>query len=226
MKTARILDRVRGEGQSYLVLSEHHGFLTVSVDEKVLMSSAAHGSEERMAIRALGGGGKRRKARRVLVGGLGLGYTLRAALDLSGEADRVEVAELLPAIVRWHEEGPLGELAGHPLKDPRVTLRRGDVREVLASEPERYDAILLDVDNGPTPMVSKANARLYDDAGARLCAAALARGGMLVTWSARPDEGYVRRLRAAGLTANAEKTGAEHRSDPSLEHWLFVAVKP
>jgi spermidine synthase len=224
MKTARILDRVRGEGSSYLVLSELHGILTVSVDERVLMSSAAHGSEERMAIRALGGG-KRRRPRRVLVGGLGLGYTLRAALDLSGDEDQVDVAELLPAIVRWHEEGPLGELSRHPLRDPRVRLLRSDVREVLAAEPEGYDAILLDVDNGPTALVSKANARLYDEAGARLCAEALSRGGVLVTWSAHPDEGYARRLRAAGLTTRVERTGAEHASDASLEHWLFVGTK-
>jgi spermidine synthase len=225
MKTARILDRVRGEGGKYVVLSEHHGFLTVSIDERVLMSSAAHGSEERMAIRALGGASKRKGARRVLVGGLGLGYTLRATLDLCREHDRVEVAELLPAIVRWHEEGPLGAVASFPLRDPRVTLRRGDVREVLASEPEGWDVILLDVDNGPTALVSKANARLYDEAGARLSAAALTRGGTLVTWSARPDEGYVKRLRATGLRASVEKTGAEHQNDPSLQHWLFVATK-
>jgi spermidine synthase len=232
VKTARILDRVKGEGQSWVALSEHHGFLTVSIDDRVLMSSAAHGSEETMALRALGGrgalgsrSGKRRKPLRALIGGLGLGYTLRAALDLCGDRDVIEVAELLPAIIRWHEEGPLGELTNRPLTDPRVQLRRSDVLDVLAAEEGVYDAILLDVDNGPTALVSKANGRLYDAAGAAICARALAPGGTLVVWSARPDEGYVQRLRAAGLRANTETTGAAHASDPGLRHWLFVAER-
>lgn len=227
MKTARILDRVKGEGQSWVILTEHHGFLTVSIDDRVLMSSAAHGSEETMALRALGGRSgsgrsKRKKPLRVLIGGLGLGYTLRAALDLCGDHDVIEVAELLPAIVRWHEEGPLGALANQPLADPRVQLRRSDVRDVLAAETAAYDAILLDVDNGPTAIVSKANGRLYDDGGAAICARALAPGGMLVVWSARPDEGYVQRLRAAGLRAHTEITGAVQASDHRYRHWLFV----
>lgn len=224
MKTSRILDRVRSADGTYLVLSEHAGFLTVSVDERVLMSSAAHGSEETMAIRALSGGRKRKRSRRVLVGGLGLGYTLRAALDLCGDDDVVEVAELLPAIVRWHEEGPLGELARHPLKDPRTVLRRGDVCELLASESD-YDAILMDVDNGPTALVSKGNTRLYDEAGAQRCADALAKDGVLIVWSSRPDEAYAKRLRKAGLEVKVETAGAEHKSDAALRHWLFVGTK-
>lgn len=227
MKTAKILDRVKSADGTYLVLTEYQGHLTVSVDDSVLMSSAAHGSEEQMALRALGNLGARRRRQpiRVLIGGLGLGYTLRATLDLLDERDSVEISELLPAIIRWHEEGPLGELARRPLSDPRVVLRREDVRNVLAKEPEGYDAILLDVDNGPTAMVSKGNARLYDDAGVKVCAEALRPGGILVVWSAKPDEAYVKRLRAAGLRANAETTGAGHKSDPGLRHWLFVATR-
>lgn len=230
MKTAKILDRVKSADGTYLVLTEYQGHLSVSVDERVLMSSAAHGSEEQMALRALGGSmasgrGKRKKPKRVLIGGLGLGYTLRATLDLLGDEDSVEISELLPAIIRWHEEGPLGELAQRPLSDPRVVLRREDVRNVMASEKDGYDVILLDVDNGPTAMVSKGNARLYDDAGVKICAEALRPGGMLVVWSAKPDEGYVKRLRAAGLSANVETTGAGHKSDAALRHWLFVATR-
>lgn len=228
MTTSRVLDRVKVDG-GYLELSELHDFITISVGDRVLMSSAAHGSEEQMARRALGhlsNRGRRKRAPvRVLVGGLGLGYTLRAVLDQLEPDDVIEVAELLPAIVRWHREGPLGALARRPLDDPRTTLRQEDVRRVLAREGDGYAAILLDVDNGPTALVAKGNARLYDDEGIGTCRDALAEGGLLIVWSNAPDEAYLKRLRAAGLRARVEITGAQHATDEGLRHWLFVAIR-
>ncbi len=227
MAISKVLDRVHVDG-GYLELSSAHGYLTISIGDRVLMSSAAHGSEEQMARRALGhlsNRGRRRRAPvRVLVGGLGLGYTLRAVLDQLEPDDVVEVAELLPAIVRWHREGPLGELARRPLEDPRTTLRREDVQKTLALEKGSYDAILLDVDNGPSAMVAKGNARLYDAQGIALCRDALAPDGTLIVWSNGPDEAYLKRLRAAGLRARVEITGAQHATDAGLRHWLFVAT--
>ena len=148
-----------------------------------LMSSGMYGSEQALATFAC------RRARTleepcVLVGGLGMGFTLRATLDLLPLDATVVVAELVPAIVEWNR-GPLGPLAGHPLKDKRVRIEIGDVAVALRSGPGKFDAVLLDVDNGPTAFTTAANAWLYDDRGIAAAHAALKPDGVLAVWSAR-----------------------------------------
>src|SRR5712664_2126308 len=138
-------------GDEYIIL----------VDGAILMSSRMHGSEEALAtfacqrVRAL-------EQPSVLIGGLGMGFTLRTTLDLLPQDATVVVAELVPAVVEWNR-GPLGPLAGQPLKDRRVRVHVGDVAAPLSSGPGRFDAVLLDVDNGPAAFTSSDNARLYDD---------------------------------------------------------------
>ena len=188
--------------------------LTVRDDEYVilvngdtLMSSRTHGSEEALATVAC-----RRvqsaERPRVLVGGLGMGFTLRAALDLLPPDAIVTVAELVAAVVAWNR-GPLGVLAGHPLNDPRVRIKtREDVGDTLRMNPGRFDAILLDVDNGPAAFTESANHGLYNNAGVAAAFAALRVGGALVVWSAWEDRKFEQRLRFHGFVAHVERVRA------------------
>ncbi|MBW2461681.1 MAG: spermidine synthase, partial [Deltaproteobacteria bacterium] len=159
---------------------------------------------------------------RVLVGGLGMGFTLRAALDLVGKGS-VEVAELVPAVVEWNE-GPLGPLAGHPLRDPCTVLYRGDVRDRIRAASSHYDAILLDVDNGPIALAHAANDALYGRRGIAQCWEALKPGGVLGVWSLLDDQRYTTRLRQQGFDARAQKVFGS-RKDRGREHVIWVAQK-
>ena len=163
-----------------------------------LMSSRMHGSEEALATLACF---RVRTMEQpcVLLGGLGMGFTLRATLDLLPSGGRVIVAELVAAVLEWNR-GPLGPLAGHPLKDERVSVDVNDVWTALSSNAGRFDAVLLDVDNGPTAFASSSNSRLYDDRGLGCAHAALKTGGVLAVWSAREDRKFEQRLRYAGFT--------------------------
>ena len=180
-----------------LILYERAGEFSIRVNGHELMSSRAHGSEEHLAALACAGLGSEA---RVLIGGLGMGYTLRAALDRLPPGSQVVVAELVPAVVEWNR-GPLAHLAGRPLDDPRVSLEVRDVGRVLRESRERWDVILLDVDNGPQALTRKANHALYGDQGLALARRCLRRGGAYAVWSASPDEAFLRRLRRAGFAA-------------------------
>ncbi len=175
---------------------------------RVLMTSRTHGSEEALADRAL-----RRVPRPsdVLVGGLGMGFTLRAALERLPPGAHVWVAELVPELVAWNREW-LAHLAGHPLEDPRVRVLELDVLSCVRRRQRAFDAILLDVDNGPaarmTAVGRPANAELYDPSGARALHAALRPGGVVAVWSAGPAPAYLRTLAAAGLEASQETARA------------------
>src|SRR2546427_10250411 len=189
---------------------------------KSLMSSRMHGSEEALATLAC-----RRvqtlKQPCVLVGGIGMGFTLRATLDfLPGDAI-VEVAELVPAVVDWNR-GPLGPLAGHPLKDRRVRVHVGDVAVTLGAGPDRFDAVLLDVDNGPAAFTSSDNTRLYDDRGLAAARAALKIGGVLAVWSARDDRKFEQRLRYGGFTVEVERVRARLKKG-GPHHTIFLGHK-
>ena len=176
-----------------------NGAYSVRVNDVVLMNSRSHYSEDQLAV--LGCAHLRDvPGARVLVGGLGMGFTLRAALDVLGPDATVEVAELLEAVVEWNR-GPLGHLASHPLSDARAWVRIEDVQRTLACQADRYDAILLDVDNGPAAFTSSANGALYTEEGLRLVAKALRARGMLAVWSAFDDGAFTRRLRDAGFVA-------------------------
>ena len=189
---------------------------------KSLMSSRMHGSEEALATFGC------RRARTleepcVLVGGLGMGFTLRATLDCLPPGARVVVAELLPAVVEWNR-GVLGPLAGHPLKDKRVQVEVGDVRAVLSSNQEAFDAVLLDVDNGPTAFTQSDNAGLYADRGLAAVRAALKTGGVLAIWSAWEDRKFEQRLRYNKFGVEVERVRARLKKG-GPRHLIFLGHK-
>ena len=192
----------------------------VRVRGEVLMGSRQGGSERAMAELALPAG----SAARVLVGGLGIGFTLRAVLDRAGAAARVDVVELFDAVVRWNR-GPLARFAGRALDDPRVHVHVGDLLDHLAGAAGAYDAILLDVDNGPEAFTVAANARLYAPPGLALLHGALRARGVAVVWSAFPSRAFQRRLQAAGFGARSVSTRARAEVGKGARHWLFVAEK-
>ena len=186
-----------------LKLTRHVTEFVILANGHSLMSSRMHGSEE--ALATLGcARAKRLGAPRVLVGGLGMGFTLRATLDLLPQDAVVIVAELVPAVVEWNR-GPLGPLAGHPLKDKRVQVELGDVAAVMRANPGRFNAVLLDVDNGPVAMTASSNAGLYDNVGVATARAALADDGVLAVWSARDNRKFEQRLRYAGFSVEVER---------------------
>jgi spermidine synthase len=194
----------------------------ILVNGKSLMSSRMHGSEEALATFAC------RKLRRterpcVLVGGLGMGFTLRATLDLLPRDAKVVVAELVPAVVEWNRR-TLGPLAGHPLKDRRVQMQVGDVAVTLRSALSRFDAVLLDVDNGPAAFTTSENSGLYDDSGLAVIRTALKDDGLLAVWSCRDDRKFEQRLRYAGFTVEVEHVrGRLKKGGP--HHTIFLAYR-
>jgi spermidine synthase len=183
---------------------------------RVLMTSAAHRSEQRLAECACGEIRELRKPR-LLIGGLGMGYTLRAALDALPAAARVVVAEIEPAVVRWCRD-PLASLTGHAVADPRVELRLADVAQVIAASAGDFDAIALDLFEGPRGDRSEADHPLYGDAALSSSARALAPGGVLAIWSETPARGFERRLAAAGFAVRSERAGRGGR-----RHAVYVA---
>jgi spermidine synthase len=190
---------------------------------KSLMSSRMHGSEEALATIGCRRAGALEEPS-VLVGGLGMGFTLRATLDCLPADARVVVAELLPAVVEWNR-GPLGPLAGNPLRDKRVRVEVGDVRVALRSGTGRFDAVLLDVDNGPAAFSSPDNAGIYDDRGLSAVRAALKAGGVLAIWSAWEDRKFEQRLRYNGFTVQVERVRARLKKG-GPRHTIFLAHKP
>lgn len=171
-----------------------------------LMGSARHGSEQQLSELALAGLGKATQPC-VLIGGLGFGYTLAAALNGLGSKARVLVDEISPAVINWNR-GALGELAGHPLRDRRVTVRTLDVIDDVMRAEEPYDVVLLDVDNGPSALSQARNAWLYGERGLSALNAALAPGGVLGIWSAGPDARFAKRLRAQRFRVDEHRVAA------------------
>jgi spermidine synthase len=216
------LGQTRTPDGSEMRLTARDGEFVIWVNGKTLMSSRRHGSEEALAAAACQDLTASRP--RVLVGGLGMGFTLRAALDLLPPAATATVAELVPAVVEWNR-GPLGPLADHPLRDPRVHVEVGDVREVLLAGRHRFDAILLDVDNGPAAFTTADNLGLYGNAGVAAACAAMKAGGVLAVWSAWEDRKFEHRLRYHGLQARSEQVRAR-RQKGGARHVIFVGRKP
>ena len=188
---------------------------SMMLGQNELMNSRLSGSEEALAtltckkIEAV-------KRPHLLVGGLGMGFTLRAALAVLGRDARVTVAELVPAVIAW-ARGPMAELFGDSLTDPRASLREADVVDVIKTPPSAFDAILLDVDNGPEGLIRKANDALYDAKGLKAIRRALRPGGILAVWSSGPNIAFTKRLRAAdfdvnevGVRATTKRSGAHH----------------
>ena len=181
----------------------------IVLDPNELMSTRMSGSEEALAtmtIDRLAG----RPAPHLLIGGYGMGFTLRAALARLGSDARASVVEIVPEIIDW-ARGPMAEFAAGCLDDGRVTLIEDDVADVIARGAGRYDAILLDVDNGPDGLSRDANDRLYSMRGLDKARAALKPGGVLAIWSAAPDKAFARRLADAGFAV--EEVGVRARSN-------------
>lgn len=198
----------------------HDGDFTYHADGIELMSSRVYGSEEELAELALQRLGPR-PAVRVLVGGLGMGFTLARALALVDAESRVDVAELVPEVVTWNRE-LLGACAGHPLQDPRSQVLLRDVVEVIASSPATYDAMLLDVDNGPEGLVRPANDRLYLDGGLATAKRALRKGGVLAVWSSRGDSAFAARLKRSGFLVEEHRVRARRKKGPVRTIWVAV----
>lgn len=187
-----------------------------------LMNSRVHGSEDALAELACGRVADRAGAR-MLIGGLGMGYTLAAALRQLGMAATVVVAELVPAVVAWNR-GPLAPLAGRPLNDARVQVREQDVGQVMRAERSAFDAILLDVDNGPEGLTRKANDWLYGLEGLEAAYSALRPGGVLAVWSAGPEPVFAQRLRKLGFAVEETRVRA-HAARRGARHTIWLAVR-
>jgi spermidine synthase len=188
-----------------------------------LMNSRLSGSEEALATLAC-----RRieavKRPHLLIGGLGMGFTLRAALAVLGPEARVMVAELVPAVIAW-AQGPMAEIFGASLEDPRASIRSADVVEVIQSHASAFDAILLDVDNGPEGLIRKANDALYDLKGLKSIRRALRPGGVLAVWSSGPDSQFTKRLRDAGFDVNEVAVRATTKRS-GARHVIWFAIRP
>ena len=205
-----------------LRLMQRGGEYAIMLDRLELMNSRRGGSEEALASLACEKL-RDRKSARVLIGGLGMGFTLRAALAALGPQARVTVAEIVPAIVAWGR-GPLASLYGNALTDGRVTIEETDVSRLIRGAKAAYEAILLDVDNGPDGLSRKANDALYDSAGLAATRAALKPGGVLAVWSAGPDRKFSERLRRGGFAVE-EKTAHAHGTR-GPRHVIWLATKP
>jgi spermidine synthase len=188
-----------------------------------LMNSRLSGSEEALATLAC-----RRiegvKRPHLLIGGLGMGFTLRAALAMLGSEARIMVAELVPAVIAW-ARGPMADVFGESLDDPRASIRQADVIEVIQSHPSAFDAILLDVDNGPEGLIRRANDALYNLKGLRAIRRALRPGGVLAVWSSGPNSSFSGRLRDAGFDVNEVGVRATAKRS-GAHHVIWFATKP
>jgi spermidine synthase len=197
MKPRELIATAKAPGGVELRLFRHDGDHVIMVGANELMNSRLGGSEEALAVMTCE---RLRKGAEphLLVGGYGMGFTLRAALAVIGKGARITVAELVPEIIAW-ARGPMVALTAGCLDDPRVRLVAGDVAAEISAAPGRYDAILLDVDNGPSGLTRAANDGLYSMRGLALAKSALRPGGILAIWSAAPDAAFTRRLNDAGF---------------------------
>ena len=216
----KLLDtaQIPGNGGELQLYQREAEFSISIVGGGVLMSTWAHGSEEALAEIACGKIARRSKPR-VLIGGLGMGFTLAAALRHLGADAEVEVAELVPAVVAWNQ-GALGEHAGHPLQDERTRVRQGDVARILKTTRQAYDAILLDVDNGPKGFTRKKNDWLYTTDGLTASYTALRPEGVLAIWSAGPDRNFTALLQKVGFKVRKTQVKEHDEKDPLHTIWL------
>jgi spermidine synthase len=214
------LDTAPLPGGGELKLMQRGGEFSIRLAGNELMNSRLHGSEEALATLACA---RLRTARpHVLVGGLGMGFTLRAALAALGPEARVTVAELVPAVVTW-ARGPLAPLLAGSLDDPRVGVHAGEVGALMHGAPASFDAILLDVDNGPEGLTIAANDALYGPSGLGAARAALRPGGTLAVWSSGQDQAFSRRLRRSGFAVEEVRVRATGKR--GARHMIWLAAR-
>lgn len=207
---------------SRLTLHQRDADFMILLDKQPLMTSRVRGSEEDLATLGCVEARKRPSAT-VLVGGLGMGFTLRAALDVLPAGATVVVAELSKSVVEWNR-GPLGPLAGNPMDDPRVRIELGDVATIIKKGKGRFDAMLLDVDNGPDALTQVSNAGLYGHAGLLSANAALKVGGTYALWSAGPSQSFERSLERAGFRPKTHPCRAR-AGVGTKKHVVFIGQK-
>ena len=221
MKPLQLLGQARSPDGTLIKLIRRSDEYIILANGKALMSSRMHGSEEALAAFACQYA-RTLEQPRVLIGGLGMGFTLRATLDLLPPDATVVVAELVPAVVEWNR-GPLGALAGQPLDDKRVRVEIDDVAITLGLRSGEFDAVILDVDNGPTAFTASNNAGLYDDRGISIARAALKMNGVLAVWSAREDRRFEQRLRHGRFDTQVERVRGRLKRGP--RHTIFLGHK-
>ncbi len=212
---------VPGNGKELRLYRRGEEF-SIKIGNSELMNSRVHGSEDALAELACQRLGNR-PGPRVLIGGLGMGFTLAAALQQLGSEAEVTVAELVPEIIIWNRE-LLSALAGHPLKDQRVTVYEGDVGQLIRQEQSAYDAILLDVDNGPEGLTRKENDSLYSPAGLSIALAALRPKGIFGVWSISPDQHFSKLLKNAGFNVEEIRARARGRHGGG-RHMIWLGTK-
>ncbi|CAN5772520.1 hypothetical protein BH11PSE6_BH11PSE6_01550 [soil metagenome] len=216
-----LIDTAEVPGGDALRLFRRGDEFSIMLGANELMNSRLSGSEEALATLTcdrLAG----RAAVRLLIGGLGMGFTLRAALERLGADAAVTVAELVPAVVAW-AGGPMAPVFNNCLDDPRVCIAEQDVAVLIAGQRAAWDAILLDVDNGPDGLTRRGNDRLYQAAGLDTARSALRPGGVLAIWSAAPDAKFVRRLETAGFAV--DEVIAKARGGRGARHVIWLATR-
>lgn len=218
MKKSTLIDKAATPDGGVIALYEHDGSYTIRINGHELMSTRRHDSEEALATRACQPLRQHEKVR-VLIGGLGFGFTLRAALHQLGADAQVVVAEIIPAVVSWNRN-PAYPFGGPALADPRVQVCEQDVADVIQANPAGFDVILLDVDNGPCALSAKTNQYLYDTSGLRRTKAALRPGGCLGIWSAGDDPGFAKHMRQAGFRVDVQR--AQAHASSRAAHVIFL----
>jgi len=220
MKPFEKLGEARTPNGTLIALYRHDSAYLIRADGVELMSTRRHLSEDRLAEVACGPLQELPRAR-VLIGGLGLGFTLRAALRHLREDAEIVVAELLAEVIAWNADPRYG-LSVDAMRDPRVRVLQDDVVDVLRANPAAFDAIMLDTDNGPDGMLISENARLYAARGIEVTVAALRAGGSIVYWSVGDDPGFAGALRRSGLAVRTLRVRAHDTTGPM--HTLYVVT--
>ncbi|MCP3875992.1 MAG: hypothetical protein GY699_22940 [Desulfobacteraceae bacterium] len=218
------IDRAKVPGDNGDVVLRKRGTeFSIRTVETELMNSRVHGSEDALAqltIERI----KQKPGMQLLIGGLGMGYTLAAALGQLNSDAHITVSELIPAVIKWNQKY-LGHLAGMPLNDPRVSIKQEDVTQTIKRGKSTWDAILLDVDNGPKGLTREANNALYSTAGLKTSFLSLCPGGILSVWSSNPDEKFTHRLKQCGFNPQT-KTVRARKSGKGSKHIIWLAKKP
>lgn len=224
MNPWKLLDRAQTPGsEEELRLYQRDNEFSITTGHFELMSSRSYASEESLATLACQKITNYPRAR-VLIGGLGMGYTVRSALNGLGARAQVVVAELVPAVVKWNR-GILSDLAGAPLDDDRVTLREADVAQLIQTAKDDYNAILLDVDNAPKDLTRKDNRWLYSFEGLNAAFAALRPQGVLAIWSSSPDLAFVKRARKAGFAVEEARVRGRGGGKGGGHYIVWTAVR-